>query len=195
MRNEHNLADWHLIKQLVDGDRSAFTRIYNLHCAKVYKLAFRFVKNKEQSEEIVQETFIKLWLNRSKLDPEGNLWLYVYVIAKRTSLNALREICKSKELTENLLTNIDNVCNVTEEYINGSDLERFTEKIISRLPPQQKLIFRLSRVDGLSHKEIAEQLNISPNTVKNHMVEALKTVRSHLRVTNLISIIMLTILK
>lgn len=168
------------------GDESAFTLVYELYSAKVYRLAFRFLKEKEQSEEIVQEAFINLWLNRTKLDPDGNLWLYLYVIAKRLSLNALRQIGKSSALIENLLHQISELQNTTEEDILAHDLEHFTEQIISKLPRQQQLIFKLSRVEGLTHKEIAEQLHISPNTVKNHMVEALKTLKSHLKYSDFI---------
>ncbi len=195
MGDAQNSVDYHTINKLIAGDKSAFALIYNHHSEKAYRLAYRFLKNKEQSEEIVQETFIKLWLGREKLNPEGNIWLYIYVIAKRLSLNALREIYKSAALTENLFSCISEACNGTEEYVLGNDLERFTEKVISKLPPQQQLIFRLSRIEGLTHKEIAEQLQISPNTVKNHMVEALKTLRTHLSLIDLIGIHVVIFLK
>lgn len=168
------------IKELIAGDESAFTLIYGHYSEKVYRLAFKFLKDKELSEEIVQETFISLWLNKEKLDAEGNLWVYLFVIAKRLSLNSLRQLCKSTDLTEKLLSYISEEQNSTEEEVFVRDLERYAEKIIEKLPRQQKLVFKLSRIDGLSYKEIAEQHNISPNTVKNHMVEALKTLRTHL---------------
>jgi len=168
------LIDGNSIKRLVEGDEDAFTSIYEQYSEKVYRLAFRFLKDKALSEEIVQETFINVWLSREKLDPEGNMWLYLYVVAKRLSLNSLRQACKSNE-----------------EEVLARDLENFTGKIIEKLPRQQQLVFKLSRIEGLSHKEIAEQLHISPNTVKNHMVEALKTLRSHLRYSDIIFCIVL----
>lgn len=175
----------HDIQRLIAGDESAFSKVYGFYSGKVYRLAFRFLKDKEQSEEIVQEAFINLWLNREKLDPEGNPWLYLYVIAKRLSLNALREVSKSATLTEKLLSRIKEAQNTTEEGIIANELENSIDKIIDKLPKQQQLIFKLSRIEGLSHKEIADQLQISPNTVKNHMVEALKTLRTHLKYSNL----------
>lgn len=174
-------VDGDVIQQLIAGDESAFTLVYGLYSEKVYRLAFRFLKDKEQSEEIVQEAFINMWLNRDRLNTEGNLWLYLYVIAKRLSLNALRQIGKSSILIEKLLHQISELQNTTEEDILAHDLEQYAGQIIDKLPRQQQLIFKMSRVDGLSHKEIAEQLQISPNTVKNHMVEALKTLKSHLK--------------
>lgn len=174
------------IKELIAGNESAFTMIYELYSERIYRLAFRFLKDKEQSEEVVQETFINLWMSREKLDPEGNIWLYLFIIAKRLSLNTLRQICKSTNLTEKLVHYIAEEHNDTEEEVFVRDLEQYAEKIIDKLPRQQKLVFKLSRVEGLSYKEIAEQQNISPNTVRNHMVEALKTLRAHLNAADFI---------
>lgn len=168
------------IERLIVGERFAFEKIYDLCSERVYRLAYRFLKDTQQSEEIVQETFINLWLNKEKLDPEGNVWLYLYVIAKRLSLNSLRNIAKSQYHTENLLAHFSEAHNNTEEQVFVHDLELLTEKVIDTLPKQQQIIFKLSRIEGYSHKEIADQLNISPNTVKNHIGTALKTIKSRL---------------
>jgi len=189
----NKLIDSNSIKQLIEGNEDVFTAIYEQYSEKVYRLAFRFLKDKALSEEVVQETFINVWLSREKLDPEGNMWLYLYVVAKRLSLNSLRQACKSNDFVENLLNFMEEQ-NSTEEEVLARDLEQFTDKIIERLPRQQQLVFKLSRVEGLSHKEIAEQLHISPNTVKNHMVEALKTLRSQLRYSDIIYCIVLAYL-
>jgi RNA polymerase sigma-70 factor (family 1) len=174
------------IQQLIAGDEAAFDLIYEAYSSKVYRLAFRFLKDAQQSEEIVQECFINLWTSRQKLNAEGDIWLYLYVIAKRLSLNSLRQMCQSREFSDKLVNHIATVHNDTEEDLLVSDLEQFTERIINKLPRQQQLIFRLSRVEHLTHKEIADQLQISPNTVKNHMVEALKTLKSQLQYSDLI---------
>jgi len=168
------------IRRLIVGDQGAFDEIYDLCSEKLFRLAFRFLKDVEQSEEIVQEAFINLWLNREKLDAEGNIWLYLYVIGKRLSLNQLRNASQSKIYTENLLAHFQETHNDTEDTVFAHDLELITERVIGDLPSQQQIIFRLSRVEGYSHKEIADQLNISTNTVKNHMGTALKTIRSRL---------------
>ena len=187
----HNkLIDSNSIRQLIDGNEDVFTAVYEQYSEKVYRLAFRFLKDKALSEEVVQETFINVWLSREKLDPEGNMWLYLYVVAKRLALNSLRQACKSNDFIENLLNFMEEQ-NSTEEEVLARDLENFTGKIIEKLPRQQQLVFKLSRVEGLSYKEIAEQLHISPNTVKNHMVEALKTLRAQLRYSDIIYCVVL----
>jgi len=168
------------VRRLIMGDQGAFEKIYDLCSEKLFRLAFRFLKDAEQSEEIVQETFINLWVNREKLDSQGNIWLYLYVIGKRLSLNELRNISQSKIHTENLLANFSETHNTTEESVFANEFELLTKKVIGDLPKQQQIIFRLSRFEGFSHREIADQLNISPNTVKNHMGTALKTIKSRL---------------
>lgn len=179
-------TDFISIENLRKGDQQTFEQVYNHYSSQVYRLAFRFLKDKAQSEEIVQETFIKLWLNRHKLDVSGNLWLYLYVIAKRLSLNELRKISQSEELSAQLLLNITEAHNRTEEEVLAADMEKFTESVLNKLPNQQQTIFRLSRVEGLTHQQIAEKLGISQNTVKNHMVEALKNIKNQLKDTELI---------
>ena len=190
---DNKLVDDIAIQRLIAGDESAFTAVYELYSEKVYRLAFRFLKDKEQSEEIVQEAFINLWLSREKLDPDGNMWLYLYVISKRLSLNALRQVGKSSSLVEKLLHRISELQNTTEEEVLAHDLEHYAEKVIEKLPRQQQLVFKLSRMEGLSHKEIAEQLQISPNTVKNHMVEALKTLKTHLKYSDFLYLLIIFI--
>ena len=191
----HVSIDNHTIKELMAGEVTAFNYLYASYAEKVYRLAFRFLKNREQSEEIVQETFINLWQSRSKLDPDSNIWLYLYVIAKRLCLNQLREISKSGALREKLLFYIDQARNTTEEAVLAHELEAFTQNAILKLPKQQQLIFKMSRVDGLSHQEIADQLQISPNTVKNHIVEALKKLRSDFKYPDLIYLAILAFIK
>ncbi len=173
-------VDASTIRRLMAGDEDAFRLVYDLHSGQVYRLAFRFLKDASWSEEIVQDVFLKLWLSREGLDERGNIWLYLYVITKRLCLNKLREIRKSAVLFEQLMQGIEIVRDETQDEIMANELEEYTQQLIANLPRQQQLIFKLSRVDGLSHKEIADQLGLSPHTVKNHIVQALKTLKNSL---------------
>jgi len=175
-----SFIDSSTIRRLIGGDEIAFRSLYDCHSEQVYQLAFRFLKDTAWSEEIVQDVFLKLWLNREGLDKDGNIWLYLYVITKRLCLNKLREIRKSAMLFERLMSTIEIAGNAPEERLVAEELEQQAQRAISRLPKQQQLIFKLSREEGLTHKEIAQRLGISPNTVKNHMVQAIKTLRTTL---------------
>lgn len=171
------IADQLLLSRFRNGDEAAFRAIYERYYQKVYRFAFSFLKNKEQSEEILQETFINLWTNREKLDDALPLEPYLFTICKRLVLDAFRKATSTSKLRAVMLARIEAMNNTTEDHIIFSDLMKFTENAISSLPKQQQTIFRLSRFEGLSYEEIAKQLNISKHTVKNHLVAALKTIK------------------
>lgn len=92
-----------------------------------------------------------------------------------------------------LWTDMEKVINETEESLLLSDLRQFTESALVQLPPQQQLIFRMSRYQGLSYDEIAEQLHLSRNTVKNHLIAALKTLRTHFNQSDVAYFILISV--
>lgn len=176
------LVDASTIRCLIAGEETAFRTVYEAYSEQVYRLAFRFLKDSAWSEELVQDVFLKLWLNREGLDEKGNIWVYLYVMTKRLCLNRLREIRKSSALFERLMQNMDAPTDIGAEVrLETAELEQHAQLLIATLPKQQRLIFTLSREEGLSHHEIAQKLGLSPNTVKNHMVQALKTLRNSLQ--------------
>lgn len=178
------------IIQLKEGKEEAFRKVYDVLGEKVYQLAFRFLKNECLSEEIVQESFLKLWLNRQSLDDKGNIWLYLYVIAKRLCLNKIREIKKSQALFDELMVNIHTLGSPVNIPLEIKEMEAIIGQAIAHLPQQQQIIFNLSREEGLSYKEIAERLHISPNTVKNHMVQALKNLKNSMQESGYTSLLL-----
>lgn len=165
------------INRLIAGDQMVFKRIYDLHAQRIYKYAFHFVKDEAWAEEILQDTFLKLWHTRKSLEPSGDIWLYLYVLCKRLCLTKLRDIKRTKNLQEHFLKTIDYIDAQQIESIYVKDLEDYIAGVIAMLPSRQQEIFRLSRQEGLTHQEIAQRLNISTHTVKNHMVAALKEIR------------------
>lgn len=169
--------DYAVLSRFRNGDEEAFRTIYEKYYHRVYWFAFSFLKNKEQSEEILQETFLNTWTNRKKLDDTLPLEPYLFTVCKRLVLDAFRKATSTSKLRATMLARIEEMHNTTEDNIIFSDLMKFTENAISSLPKQQQTIFRLSRFEGLSYEEIAKQLNISKHTVKNHLVAALKTIK------------------
>jgi len=167
------------IKGFREGNETAFRKIYLHFSPKIYGFAFRFLKEKQQSEEIVQETFLALWENRLKFDESRALEPYLFTIAKRLVLDQLRKVVNAKVLREKLLVAIAKQHNETEEQIIFSDMLVFAERAIDELPKQQQIVFRLSRMEGLSYEEIAERLSLSKNTVKNHLIVAVKKLKTH----------------
>lgn len=174
------ISDFELITRIKDGDESAFRLVFDLYSGKLFNFSYRFLKDKEPCHEVVQEVFLSLWLNRAKLDPQFLVAPYLYTITKRLTLNVIRQVASSQCAVEKMWLNMQKVSNETEELILLDDLERFAASVLSQLPKQQQLVYRMSRHDDLTYDEIAQELNISRNTVKNHLVAALKTLRTHL---------------
>lgn len=169
----------YLIAQLKRGSEVAFRKIYEQLHVKVYRFVFALLKDTCQSEEILQETFVSLWLNRQKLNEELPLYPYLYLTARRLTIDAFRKVSSEDHFKERLQFVQSVSTNETEEQILMADLQGLTKEAINLLPQQQRIIFQLSRMEHLSYDEIAAQLNISRNTVRNHLVSALKTLRAH----------------
>lgn len=170
--------DWNLIVRLREGDESAFRVVFDQYSQKIYGLAYHFLKNREQSKEVVQETLLRLWEHRLKLDSEYPLAPWLYTIARRVTLNMLRQTATSEAARKKLWLTMHPEHNETEEGILAADLERLTSHILNTLPQQQQMVFRLSRFEGLTYEEIAARMNISVHTVKYHLTGALKTLRA-----------------
>ena len=181
MQRNDQICDFELINLIKQGDESAFRLLFNSYSSKLFYFSLKFLKEKEASQEVVQEVFLSLWVNRSRLDPQYPIAPYLYIITRRLTLNSLRQIANSQSAMEKMWLNIKMTSNDTEEKVLLEDLERFTEQVLVKLPKQQQLVYRMSRHQELSYDEIAEELNISRNTVKNHLVSALKTLRAQLQ--------------
>lgn len=165
----------HIYMDLKKGDVHAFQVVFDAYSTNIFNLSFQILKSKEQAEEVVQETFFKLWLQREELDDTKELWPYIYVIAKRICFNQLRSL-KYNHLAQQEL--IKNMTLAAEDSVHQlTEIRNILQESVNLLPARQKQVWIMSREEGKSHKEIADELGISPNTVKNTIVQTLKTLR------------------
>lgn len=179
------LSEKEILLALKAGEESAFRMVFDQNFKKLYAFSFRLLKNKEQAEEVVNDALLSVWINRNKLNEDLAIAPYLYTITRRLTLNVLRHIATSQKMIDQLWRDIQKVSNSTEETILLSDLQRFTDSSLNILPQQQQIVFKMSRYEGLNYDEIAEKLNISRNTVKNHLVAALKTLRMHFNISDM----------
>lgn len=171
---------------------ATFDAIYNKYCHKLHGFVLRYLKQEEDAEGIVQEVFIKIWEARSKIDVYSSFESFLFTIAYNTSISLLRKRVSETKSREYLksLQQIDNADNVIDE-LHFKELNHKVQSLLKQLAPRQKEVYLLSREEGLTHKEIAQKLNISENTVKNHLVTTLKYLKSHIDSSLAINILFL----
>ncbi|SHE54105.1 RNA polymerase sigma-70 factor, ECF subfamily [Mariniphaga anaerophila] len=160
---------------------SAFDIIYKKYSRRLYGFVFRYTKQEADTEEIVQEVFIKIWQSRDKINIYSSFESFLFTIAHNATVNLLKKRATEHKYVEHVksLQHIDETYELTDE-IHYKELKQKFQGLLNELSPRQKEIFQLSREEGLSHKEIAEKLGISANTVKNHLVTTLSFLKSKL---------------
>jgi RNA polymerase sigma-70 factor (family 1) len=171
--------DIELLTKVRNGDQLAFAQVYNQYRSKIYAYAANLCKSPETAEEIVQEVFVRLWQKKEQINTDLNFNAYIKKITLNHVLNHLKKVAREKSLQEEILRYIEAIRNTTEDNLLEKELLKTYNEAIALLPPQKKIIYQMSRNEEMTHDQIAEKLNISKNTVKNHMVEATKFIRSY----------------
>nr|WP_121270494.1 RNA polymerase sigma-70 factor [Pedobacter schmidteae] len=172
-----NFSDEELTVLLKQDDQLAFTEIYNRYWAEMYYHTFRMLKDEDSSKDVLQDVFSTLWLKSSSLNERIKLSGYLYISVRNKVLNLLAQNKVRNDYLSSVATFITESTNESTWFDEREILE-IVEAEIRNLPPRMKEIFELSRKDNLSHKEIAEKLNLSPQTVKKQVQNALKIIKN-----------------
>ena len=171
-----------LVSLMKAGNSFAFEKLYFGYSKKLYNFALNILNSKEDAEGIVQNVFTKIWETRSEINTELSFGSYIFRIAKNMMLNQLKKKINEKTYINYLLTKPEDTSRPVEQVINFMELNFEIERIISELPEKRRKIFRLSRNEGLTYKEIAEKMNISVNTVNTQISKSLEHIRDQLTI-------------
>ena len=169
-----------LLLQIASGSEVAFRQIFDRYWDNIYSVAFSFTKSNALSEEIVQDVFLKVWISKEQLITITKFEDWLFIVARNHIYNVLRKKVYEQSFEEHLLEYFGEASDTTWQQLVFKESDRLVEEAVSQLPPQQQTIYRLSRNQGLSHDEIAAQLNISKNTLKVHMNKALHFIKNYL---------------
>lgn len=143
----------------------------------LYGIALKVVKSPQTASDIVQNVFLKLWENRTRLSTVNNIEAWLYTIAKNELVDFLRKTAADNRLKNKLWEQMQAATSATEELVDFRLCNHILEKAVNRLPPQRKLIYTLNRDNGLTYRQIAEKLSLSTHTVKNHLSLALRSIQ------------------
>jgi len=175
------LPDIELVKRLQCSDLEAFDMIYDRYSGKLYSFGLKYLRSTAEAEELVQSVFLKLWENHKLLNPDLSFKSYIFTIT-------YNDICKffrrknymQNFINEELLQNTDSSLE-TEQSIEYQSLLSRVQQIVEKLPERQRIIFKKSREEGKTTKEIAKELNLSSGTIDNYISAALSFLRKQLK--------------
>jgi RNA polymerase sigma-70 factor (ECF subfamily) len=175
-----NLSDFQLVELLKEGDSDAYSEIYNRYHAALYVHVFNKLRLREESRDIVHELFASLWSKRNETDIKGNLSTYLYVSARYKIFDFIARRDTESKYISSIKEFIDRNTYITDYLVREKELQVLIDQEIAALPPKMQKIFELSRSKHLTHKQIADELGLSEQTVKKQVQNALKILRSRL---------------
>lgn len=171
-----------LLAKIASGDERAFRKLFDLYNERFYAIALKMTRSDEVAEDIVQDVFMNLWIKKESLVNVVNPSSYFFTAVYRKIYHHYRSEALNRKFLHSM-SPVEKLADATEEKVLAHESETLISKAISQLPPQQKLVFKLSKQEGFSRADVAHQLNITPNTVRNHLADAIKFIRNFLRNT------------
>lgn len=179
-----------LIKAFKEGNQQAFEKLFEQYHKKLYAFLFRLLNAKEDAEEIVQETFIKIWEKREDFIEGYPFQSFLFKIAKNAFLNLNRKKVNRKVFEDHLDFLNEISSGNTDDYIIFKETTEIINTVIGGLPPKRKKIFLLRRIEGFSRQEIANKLEISVITVDSQLLKANRYLKEELKKYSLLMIIL-----
>jgi len=175
-----NISEVNCLNALKNGDNSAFDKLFSDYGKRMYFFAYGYLKSKEEAEGVVQEVFLRIWRNREHINPELSFKSYLFKIAWHYIIELFEQNTRYQAYRHKILEEAVEFTDETNERLNYQILLEKVESLIQKLPKRQKEILLKRKKEGISVKEIASQLGISPKTVENHLTEAIKNLKSGL---------------
>ncbi|MBS1607139.1 MAG: RNA polymerase sigma-70 factor [Bacteroidetes bacterium] len=172
-------SDKELLDLVASGDQAAFERLFNAWYEQLGAHIYRLTESRQLAEEIVQDVFLNVWINREALAGITNFRAYLFVASRNRALNALRSLARERTLRR--AWQRDNGGEAIEPSSENSDLDGLLDLAVRQLPPQQQKVYVMSRYQRLRYDEIASRMNISRETVKKYLQHATASISAYIR--------------
>jgi RNA polymerase sigma-70 factor (ECF subfamily) len=173
-----------LFFRISNGDEEAFTQVFYYYEPRIFPFILKMTDSPALAREVVQEVFLTLWLKRETAAGIDHPRSYIFRMAANKTANWLKKESRKVRMEQKAVAGFTEEHNTVEENMEFRELQNIVNQAVEQLPPQQKLIYKLNRQEGLKNDEIAQQLNLSEKTVKNHLTEALRSIKEHLQTSS-----------
>lgn len=166
--------------QAAGGDDVAFARLFHAYKFKLFGFIHKLTGSPQVAEDVVQDVFLKLWNEREKLGDIEAFGSYLFRMAQNRAVNGFRRMAREASLLRDIPLQEAEPHLTPQGRLALKETQERLQRAVEGLPPRQKAIYLLSREQGVKHEEIARRLSITTGTVKNHMIQALRTLRKQL---------------
>ncbi len=179
MNHFANHNDSELAGKIKSGGKEAYQQLFERYAPRIYQFSISYLHNKMEAEELVQDVFLKIWEKRETLDQSRNIKSFIFKIAVNTIYDRIRRTNLENAFQDFMPESAESDSGSTWNTVIFDDLQANLEILIAQLPGRQQKIFRLSKQEGLTNDEIAQQLNVSKRTVENHLYRAISYLKKH----------------
>ncbi len=188
-QNNHASTDEALVLRIQQGDSKAFTLFYERHRSTMYLCAYHLLRDEDDAHDAVQELFTEVWQRADRIDAGGNIKGYLYTVLRNRILTAMSRNKYFDEYMNSFMAFERQSASATEEMVLARELEQLLEEKVGQLPAKMRKVYELSWREHLSNKEIAQRMDITEGTVKQHKHQALRILRGKLQ--RLVSLLLL----
>jgi RNA polymerase sigma-70 factor (family 1) len=169
-----------VLSQVGEGNQFAFKLIFDFYKERFYSASLKMTHSGDIAEEIVQEVFVSLWIKRVQVAAATNPESYLFGVLHNSIYAHFRKLALEKAMKRKVEQQSENIdANPVEDILLAKEDREMLDAVIRQLPSQQRIVYKLSKQQGLSREQVASQLHISPHTVKNHLQQAIRFIRAY----------------
>lgn len=196
MKAYANYTDLELIESISNDDRQAFAELYGRYHQGIYNFLLTITRIPELAEDIMQDVFVKIWESRSDINIQSSTSAYLYRIGRNRAIDFMRRASLEQNIQDEIKHRVaSGIDKLTQNDYEWQHYKQLYNQALESLPPQRRKAFMLVRQEGRSYEEAAEIMGISRNTLKQHLVLAVQSIRESLKENGDIVIILALILK
>lgn len=185
-------TDEQLIQQMAEGDQQAFTQVYRRYWEDLFITAAKALRGKKEAEDVVQDVLLSLWNRRNELNIQGSLTAYLHTSVRYKCIHYIeKNITRHDYLVQLAEVGTNTTLPNAEINLNLKEMQQTINKAVAKMPPKMKEVYKLSRQENLSYKEISDYMSISVETVKKHIQNALQLIRKDFNLYTIYFIIIL----